>query len=236
MNKEIQSLPEKKSSDVPNKQNNQTNLLKQKEEKPKNDFSSLKQILIMQELENFKEKKAENTEKPEKTVRFEGVKDEQLNGEASSEESFEDEEDYLENQRLHIKLGSDAKFSESKSAKKLKKQSKQKAKAENKDASNNQNELPMIEQLIQEKYKSRKQQEENEKNPDLEFIEGEKFKQQLILEELERKRNNDKQKDLEEMKRLQEKFKNEIEENKRKKKEKKKKELEEQAILVLEQK
>ena len=189
----------------------------------------------MQELENVNQKKPEIMEKPEKTVRFVGIEEgEEIIREDSSEESVEDEEDYLETQRLNIKLGSDARVSENKSEKKQRKKKKPRVKAEKKE---DQNELPMIEQLLQDKQKSKKQQEEeNEKNVELKFIAGEKFKQQLILEELERKKNAERQKDMEEMKRLQEKFKNEIEENKRKKKEKKMKEVEEQAILVLEQK
>lgn len=170
-----------------------------------------------------------------KKVSFEGIEPEkEIFGEdSSSEESCEDEEDYFENQRLQIKSGSDAKFSENKS-KKSKKGKKSKKPAA-KDPQHPAKDLPMIEQMIQEKQQKGKELEE-EKNQDLVFVEGEKFRQQLIVEELERKKRAERQKDLEEMQRLQEKFKNEIEENKRKKKEQKIKELDEQALLVQEQK
>ena len=190
----------------------------------KSDFSSLKQILIMKEIENFTDKKDNNKE-------LENFNEENA---SFSEESVEEDEDYyLEIQRLQIKEGPEAIISEKKSKKKRKKSKKVRIFEENKE---NQSDLPLIEKMIQEKQKSKKSQENLEKNDFFECPAGERFKQQLLLEEMERKKNAERQKDLEEMKRLQEKFQNDIDDNKRKKKEKKMKEAEEQAIHVAEQK
>jgi len=196
----------------------------------KSDIFSLKQILIIKEIENFTEKKPEATNIEIKTVKFA----EEIRQEISSDESAE-EEDYLESQRLHIKSGSDGIIPIINGGKTQKRQKKPKKPKENKEDLNNPNEMPMIEQMIQEKQKAKKIQEKDEKK-EIEFAAGEKFKNQLILEEIERKKHAEKQKDIEEMKRLQDKFKNDIEDNKRKKKEKKRKEMEEQAIHIAKQK
>lgn len=193
----------------------------------------------MKEIENIVEKPIQITEK--KTVKFQWDNEKHEKAKSkdtiSSEESQEDEEDYLEIQREKIKSGSDAAFSEIKSKKKQKKHVK--TRKENSFFGVKDEELPMIDKLMKEKMKMREKSEKNEKNEknlDMELIAGENFKKQLLLEEIERKKKAEKEKDLEEMKRIQEKFKNEMEENKRKKKEKKQREIEEKAIFLAEQK
>lgn len=214
------------STNITTTMRTETSTIDNSQSRNSNDISSLKQILIMKEIENVVERPKE---KEEISSKFIGI------NENSSLESSSEDDDYLEQQRLHLKLGSNVLFPETCSKEKKKKKRRTKPLEEKKDKGN-QNELPIIEKMMQEKIKNKKMQETDEKNALNQFEAGEKFKKQLILEEIERKKNAEREKDLEEMKRLQEKFKSEIEENKKKKKEKRQKDVEDQAIHIAEQK
>jgi hypothetical protein len=158
----------------------------------------------------------------------------------SDHSSEEDEDFFFETQRQKIKNPL-IKIDESPKRKpKLKKNEKDKPEKDPQFLNNDNQEkdLPLIAQILKNKNKKNLDAEkelEDEKEEEDEFMASRKFKQQLMLEELERKKREEREKNLKELKMLEEKFKHDIEENKRKKKEKKKKMLDEKAMKILEE-